>query len=310
MIMRLKPRSRRNTRAFLVRTAVVLGVFLLLSNVAFVAAQAVTNPSELMRTAIGGSQFMSNTDWFLALRTSAVIPSFGIAIIVFVVLALGHFFVFGAKDMSIRDESDAIPWWSATERVLHAIIAVAFVILFISGLLITFGRYVGGGTATLYMRLAHEYSGFVFTPVMVILALMWLRHGLFRKYDGEWFTKAGGYLGYKGNLRSGKFNAGQKIWYWFMVVFGILLAWSGFFLFFKLGGMQDMRFYQVLHFAASVPIILMFVVHLYMTTIGVKGAFMGMINGRFSKSAATNYHPEAPEMKAPAQPAAQPAGAD
>ena len=309
-MIRLKPRSMRNTRSFVVRTSVVLGVFLLVSNAAFVAAQAVKLPSDLMRTAIGGTQFMQNTDWYLALRTSAVIPSFGIAIIVFVVLALGHFFIFGAKDMSIRDDSDAIPWWSVTERVLHAILAVAFVVLFISGLMITFGRFLGGGSATLVMRLGHEYSGFVFTPIMVILALMWVRHGLFHKYDGQWFVKAGGYLGYEGKLVSGKFNAGQKIWYWFMVVFGILLAWSGFFLYFQLGGMDDMRFYQLLHFAAAVPIILMFVVHLYMTTIGVKGAFMGMINGRFSKTAAQNYHPEAPALKSGAQPAPEPAGSD
>ncbi len=132
---------------------------------------------------------------------------------------------------------------------------------------------------------------------------MWLRHGFFRAYDLKWFAKAGGYLGYKGELRSGKFNAGQKQWYWFMVVFGILLAWSGLFLFFQIGGMDDMRLYQVIHFAASVPIILMFIAHLYMTTLGTKGAFMGMIDGRFSKTAAGKFHSEAPELKSEAQPA-------
>jgi cytochrome b subunit of formate dehydrogenase len=47
----------------------------------------------------------------------------------------------------------------------------------------------------------------------------------------------------------------------------------------------------------------MFVAHLYMTTVGTKGAFMGMINGRFSKTAAQKFHSEAPELQGGAQPA-------
>ena len=296
MKVRLKPRSRRWVVSYARRSAVLFGLFVLLSNVGFVLAQGLRDP-QLLRTSIGVADFPRQVDLFITLRESALIPSFGIAIIVFIVISLGHFFAIGPKDMSMRDEADAIPWWNLLERILHGLIAIAFVVLGVSGLLITFGRYLGGGSPTLFLRTLHEYSGFVFTPCLIILTLIWLRHAIPRAYDMEWFSKAGGYLGYKGPLKSDKFNAGQKLWFWIMVIAGLLLAWSGLMLFFNVGSMTDRRLYVIVHFFSAIPIILMFLVHLYMTTLGTRGAFMGMINGRFSKTAAQNFHSEAPELK-------------
>jgi cytochrome b subunit of formate dehydrogenase len=88
-----------------------------------------------------------------------------------------------------------------------------------------------------------------------------------------------------------------------MTVFGVLLAATGLAVFFQLGSISQMRFYMVVHLLSSIPLILMFVAHLYMTTVGTKGAFMGMINGRFSKTAAQKFHSEAPELQSGAQPA-------
>lgn len=306
MKLGLKPRSRRWIASFVWRTSAVLGLFVLLSNIGFVLAQGLRDP-ELLKASINVSQFPRDVDFFITMRESALIPSFGIAIIVFFALAIGHLVLFGPKDMSMQSDQDAIPWWTATERVLHGIIAVVFIVLAVSGLAITFGKYFGGGTGTLLLRTAHEYSGFVFAPVLVILTLMWLKHAVFRNYDMEWFAKAGGYLGYKGQLRAGKFNAGQKQWYWFMVIFGLLLSVTGFLVFFQVGDIGAMRTYMVIHLLSSIPILLMFVAHLYMTTLGTKGAFMGMINGRFSKTAAQKFHSEAPELQ---QPQPQPAGSD
>jgi formate dehydrogenase subunit gamma len=300
MRIRKKPRSRRWVVSYLWRSAVLLGLFVLVSNIGYVLAQGLRDP-QLLRTSIGVTDFPRQVDLFMRLRESAIIPSFGIAILVFIVLSLGHFFAIGPKDLSLRGEQDAIPWWNLFERILHGLMAISFVVLAISGLAITFGRSLGGGTPTLVLRALHEYSGFVFTPCMVILAVTWARHAIPRSYDVEWFTKVGGYLGYKGKLTSDKFNAGQKLWFWIMVVAGVLLAWSGFSQFYSVGTVLERRNDVIIHLLAAIPIILMFVVHLYLSTIGTKGAFMTMINGRFSKTAAMAHHPMAPELrKAPA----------
>lgn len=275
----------------------MLAVFLFLSNIGYLLAQGLLiDPSVLMRNAINGGDYLFKIDAFIALRQSPIIPIFGIAILVFIALSAGHFFRFGPKDMTDEGGED-IAWWNMFERVIHGIIAVTFVILFISGALITFGRYFGGGGGTLFLRQLHDFSGFVFVPALAIVVIMWVKEALPKAYDFEWFKRFGGYLGYKGELKSGKFNAGQKMWFWVMTACGVLLSWSGLSLFYQVGMMSDLRTYVIVHFFSAIPIMLMFLVHLYMTTLGTKGTFKGMINGKISKKGAESYHSEAAQLK-------------
>jgi cytochrome b subunit of formate dehydrogenase len=82
-----------------------------------------------------------------------------------------------------------------------------------------------------------------------------------------------------------------------MAVTALVLVWTGLSLYFQYGPLPTLRMYVVLHIAATVPLVLMFLVHLYMTTLGAKGAFIGMVNGKFSRSAAKKFHSEAPAMR-------------
>ena len=34
----------------------------------------------------------------------------------------------------------------------------------------------------------------------------------------------GGYLGYKGEVPAGRFNAGQKMFYWYTAIFGVIMS--------------------------------------------------------------------------------------
>ena len=297
MKIQRKHRTGKGSLTFLWRTSLLLTGLLALSNISYLMAQGlILEGPELLRNVVGGADYLRQTDLFIAIRSSMWIPTFGIALLAFIGIALGHFFTFGPKDMTGNGEEDAILWWTLFERIIHWILAISFIILFISGLLITFGRYFGGGGGTLLMRQFHEYAGFVFTPSLVITVLMWARVAMPATYDGRWLLKFGGYLGYKGELKSGKFNAGQKQWYWVMTICGALLCWTGLMLFFGTGMMSDMRLYVVIHFFSALLINLWFVIHLYMTTLGTKGTFMGMINGKMSRSALETYHSESREL--------------
>lgn len=294
MKVRLKNRSNKWMFRFSLRTLLILSGYALVANAGFLLAQQLLkNPNELLRDAIGGRQFLFNVDLFMYIRESPIIPIFGISILVFIALFLGHRFTFGPKDMGIENEADAIPWWTLFERVLHGIVVISFLFLIISGLMVTFGRILGGGTSTLVMGTLHEYAGFVYGPAFVVIVLLWAREAMPRSYDMEWFKHMGGYLGYKGELKSGKFNAGQKLYFWVMAITGIIHIYSGFMLTLNIGGMAEMRFNVVLHFFSAIPMVLMFLLHVYMTTLGTRGALMGMINGKFSKKAALKFHSEA-----------------
>ena len=289
----LKRRSRRWTASFFFRGTVLMGVLMLLVNAGYLAAQAaLRDPNELWQQAVTG-----NLATFMGLRNSALLPSFAIAMAAFVVIALAHFFTFGPKDMSAKDSKDLIPWWTLWERIIHGIVVISFLLLMFSGLQITYGRYFGGGSMTLFLRQVHELAGFVYSPAVIIMALMWARDALFRAYDLEWLKRAGGYLGYKGQIKSGKFNAGQKFYFWVMIVTAFVHVWTGLSLYYQLGSLATLRLYVTLHLLSTVPMVLMFIVHLYMTTLGTKGALMGIINGQFSRAAATKFHSEAPGLK-------------
>lgn len=307
MKIRLKRRSAQWTRSFFLRSSVLLGLMFAIISAGYVAAEVgMKDPADLWKDAVANNAIVG-FGTFLNLRTSLLVPAFAIALAAFVVIALGHFFTFGPKDMAVKGPKDAIPWWTLWERIVHGVVLVTFLILTYTGLSITFGRYLGGGSGTLFLRQLHEISGFVFAPFVIVMVLAWVRHAIPRAYDLEWIKHAGGYLGYKGNLRSGKFNAGQKLWFWIITVTSVVLIWTGLSLYFQYGALPNLRMYVVLHVAAAIPIVLMFVVHLYLSTIGAKGLITAMVDGKVSRTAAKKFHTEASELKrmAPA-----PAGSD
>lgn len=320
MRIRLKKRSARWTRSFILRGGVLLGATIALMNAGYLAAEVgVRDPSDLWKTAVANNPLVAFAA-YEHLRTSAVVPAFAIAIAAFIVIALGHFFTFGPHDMTIRGPQDAIPWWTLGERIVHGVVVVAFLTLLVSGLSITFGRYLGGGSGTLFLRQLHEMAGFVFTPFIVAMILLWVRHAIPRAYDWQWLIHAGGYLGYKGKLTSGKFNAGQKLWFWIMTVAALILIWTGIAEYFQIGpsvqvefprggtiwtgisqyfqsgALSSVRMYVVLHVSAAIPIVLMFIVHFYLSTIGAKGLWTAMVDGKVSRRAVKKYHPAALEL--------------
>lgn len=293
MKIHISKHTSRWWATWLWRTSAIMAVMLIPVTLWQVTAAPVY--SESIAVALGGAEY---NDWlgaFLALRNSFIIPLFFLAMVFMVVAAAGHYFKFGAKDMSVKDEADAIMWWSLTERANHAVMVVVFFILMFSGLTITFGKVLPSGV---FVRGLHEISGFLFTPSLLIMLFLWAKEGVFKKFDLEWFRHMGGYLGEVSvELKASKFNAGQKLFYWVVIVCGALLSISGFAMFFELGNVVTQRFWVMLHFFSMIPIILMIFLHLYLTLFGVKGVLRGMIDGKFSLSAAKEYHPESEGLK-------------
>jgi len=287
----LSQRPGRWWSTLVFRSSVVLAALLVPINLWYVFANK--SPDRLnvaLQTQFGDDY----TQWlgsFLFLRDSLIIPSFFFAMLVMVAVLFWHYKKFGPKNMEIQGEGDVIEWWSLTERVNHAVMVVAFFLLMLSGLTITFGKVLPSGVL---VRALHELVGFVFAPSLALMLVLWFKNGLFKSYDAEWFKHMGGYLGeVKVKLTAGKFNAGQKLFYWVVILSGIILTVSGFALFLEFGNPAERRMWLVLHFYSMIPLILMVFLHVYLAVWGVKGALRGMIDGKFSKKAAETYHKEA-----------------
>ena len=104
---------------------------------------------------------------------------------------------------------------------MHWLAALAFSLLVITGLLVIFGKFVGGGALVLTGRSVHLVSAAVFAVTAVLMFLIWLKDMLPMPCDIAWLFILGGYLSKKKKpVPAGKFNAGQKMWFWLATVGG------------------------------------------------------------------------------------------
>jgi len=184
----------------------------------------------------------------------------------------------------------------AIERMTHWILAGSFLAALITGLGLMFHHFsiiptvLGGYYATKWM---HIFSGVVFGISLIAAIPMWWKECLFVEGDGKWIFRGGGYLWKASDLPpSGKFNAGQKIFYWFVVVFGVLLVVTGLLMANALAvPVVFARWAFMLH-AMSVFVLASFLmVHIYLGTIGNPGTIQAMLYGWVTRAWAETHCP-------------------
>jgi formate dehydrogenase subunit gamma len=190
--------------------------------------------------------------------------------------------------------------YTASEMVVHWFLAITFVILALSGLILLFGRWalipVLGpevfSIVAVVSKNLHNYVGLLFTALIPIAFFLYLKDSLFNfKVDGKWFRRLGGYLGGE-EPSAEKVNAGQKSWYWVAMLGGLVLVASGLFLDFP-NFQQSREWLQtahIIHTIAAVGVMAFFVVHLYLATVGVEGALESMVNGHVDANWAKQHH--------------------
>jgi formate dehydrogenase subunit gamma len=189
--------------------------------------------------------------------------------------------------------------FSTFERFVHWITAACFIILAISGLNITFGKplllpLIGPEAFTAWSqwaKYAHNYLSFPFTLGVVLIFLMWVAWNIPTRVDVEWLKEGGGMVGHK-HPPAYRFNAGQKMIYWIVVLGGAAVAVSGYFLMFPFYGtnIADMQIAQIVHGIVAVLFVAVMIAHIYIGTIGMEGAFEGMWDGTVDVNWAKEHH--------------------
>src|SRR5688572_22198738 len=118
------------------------------------------------------------------------------------------------------------------DRTIHWTVAISWVILAISGLVLLFGKYVVlplfGYTLFSWLAILsknlHNFVGPLFVVCTIVMIVWFLRQNLPRAYDWLWVRKAGGLFSGE-HVPSGKFNAGEKGWFWIGVTtLGIIVS--------------------------------------------------------------------------------------
>jgi formate dehydrogenase subunit gamma len=217
-----------------------------------------------------------------------------------VLLAVALFYVARGKVMVDGGMSGRrIKRFGNFERVTHWFTASLFIFLAITGLILLFGRWVvlplvgpsAYGAVASAAKLGHDLFGPLFIISILLLIVLWIGRNVPKWIDVIWFLKGGGLIG-KGHASAGFFNAGEKVWYWSVVLIGIVVAASGLVLDFPIFGLgrEMMSLALVVHGIAAVVLIGGSFGHIYIGTAGTEGSLDSMTTGYVDENWAKAHH--------------------
>jgi len=189
--------------------------------------------------------------------------------------------------------------FNSFERLVHWMTATCFIILALTGLNISFGKelllpWIGPETFTAWSqwaKYAHNYLSFPFALGVVLIFLMWIAWNIPTRLDVEWLKAGGGIVGRK-HPPARRFNAGQKMIYWIVVLGGGAVAVTGYVLMFPFYGtdIAGMQLAQVIHGVVAMLFVAAMLGHIYIGTIGMQGAFEAMGSGTVDVNWAKQHH--------------------
>lgn len=190
--------------------------------------------------------------------------------------------------------------FTRVERVVHWTVAITFTVLAVTGLILTFGKsvllpligYTLFSWLATFSKNLHNFVG----PILIV-AIPWLFFRFVRDNgigadDFRWFFNIVGY--FKGHEHpSRRFNAGEKLVFWILLtLLSTILVLTGLVLNFpNFGqGRATMQSANMIHMVAAYLAIALALVHIYLGTIGMKGAYQAMRTGYVDETWAKHHH--------------------
>ena len=216
---------------------------------------------------------------------------------------------------------ETITRFKLIERLGHWLLASSFIILALTGLNLVYGKdlllpLIGKeafASITIFGKWIHNYVAFSFMLALVWVAITWIAYNIPHPRDIMWFLRGGGILG-GGHPPAKKFNAGQKVIFWVVILGGFSLSLSGWTLLFPfttehfaatfgvvnsifgselptaLSPLQEQQLAQLWHGIMSVIMTCIIIAHIYIGSIGMEGAAAAMTTGDVDRTWASEHH--------------------
>lgn len=249
-----------------------------------------------------GSRWTNAGEAWRQVRNHWLIPYGGsLVFITLLAIALFHWRR-GPLGHSPNSGHGPIERFTPFERAAHWTNAIAFVVLAVSGLVMAFGKFIllpviGSalfGWLTYALKTAHNIVGPLFAVSLAFVVLTFIRDNLPSRDDIRWLARAGGLFGGE-EPPSHRFNAGEKIIFWAgVLLLGSIVIASGLVMDKLLPGLDylrgDMQVAHMIHASAAVLMIAMFCGHIYIGTIGMRGAYRAMRDGQVDEGWAQEHH--------------------
>ncbi|WP_138440097.1 MULTISPECIES: formate dehydrogenase subunit gamma [Marinobacter] len=258
--------------------------------------------------------------WY-KLREGPLITYGGLALLGIIALLAVFYLIRGRIKIDGGPAGTTIERFKAIERFGHWLLAGSFIALGITGLITLMGRSflipVLGPEA--YATLAagskwlHNNIAWAFMLGLVMTFSMWVVHNIPNKLDWQWI-KAGGGIFTKSHPPAKKFNAGQKIIFWTVMLLGFSVSLSGLSLLFPfempmfaktfgiinsvlgtdlpavLAPHEEMQYANIWHSIVAFVMMVAIIAHIYIGSVGMEGAFDAMGKGHVDLEWARQHH--------------------
>jgi formate dehydrogenase subunit gamma len=249
-----------------------------------------------------GSRLASAGESWRQVRNNIIIP-YGAALLLIAVGAMALFyFSKGTMELHGKETGRKIERFTPFERSAHWANAIAFCALAISGIVIAYGKYfllpiIGAslfGWLSFALKNLHNFAGPLFAVSLVVVFITFVKDNLPSKDDVVWLLKGGGLFS-GAEVPSHRFNAGEKVVFWGGVLFlGFIVVGSGLVLDMLIPGLiyerGTMQIANMIHGVAALFMMAMFIGHIYMGTIGMRGAYKAMRTGYVDETWAKEHH--------------------
>lgn len=248
-----------------------------------------------------GSGLTNAGEAWRQVRNNWLLP-YGGSLLLIVLVAIGLFYWRRGPMGHDSTGPRTIERFTPFERAAHGVNAVAFCALGISGIVMAFGKFfllpVMGtalfGWLSYALKNLHNFAGPLFAVSLVVVMVTFARDNWPRAWDWEWALKGGGLFTGK-HVPSHRFNAGEKTLFWVgMFWLGSTVVGSGLVLNKLIPDMDytrgQMQVAHMVHAVSSLLMLVIFMGHIYMGTIGVKGAYRAMREGYVDEAWAKEHH--------------------
>lgn len=255
--------------------------------------------------------------------------TYGLYFLGAMVVIIGAFYAFRGKIMIEGPKTGRnIVRFVAFERFCHWVMGVSFIILGLTGLVLLAGRkfiipWLGHDAyATIAQagKWAHNNMSWAFMFSVVAVFVIWVKHNIPDRGDIQWMAKAGGLFSKGVHPPAKKFNAGQKVIFWSVIILGVSISASGLSLLFPfelpmfaktfqilnvtglpslvmgaplpevLSPYAEMQLAQLWHGIVAFIFIGIIIAHIYLGSVGMEGAIETMGTGEVDEQWAKEHH--------------------
>jgi formate dehydrogenase subunit gamma len=194
---------------------------------------------------------------------------------------------------------DEVQRYTFAERAYHWINAISYTYLMLTGLAIFtplayWLAYVLGGPATI--RYWHPWVGLIYLATIFWMHRMWKRDMQKIPEDERWSKNIRAYAENRDELMppQGRFNAGQKQFWWVMLYCTFILLITGIIMWIPEKMPRELHWVLpitvFIHSATALITIAAFIIHVYMSVWVTPGSVKAMVEGHVSTRWARTHH--------------------